>query len=160
LLHFIQLYLQLLHPLILFLFLFQFLNLLTVDPDDLLFHKLIQILFLKHVESTQLQILQKIKKSINNFNGYYRLGASYYNQAVDLNNQMNKLDLSQQKQYDALKVQRDILFKKGLPYLEKAHQLDANDLDTLGALKELYARLGQMDKSNEMKKQIDALKGQ
>ena len=103
---------------------------------------------------------QAIDKDPNNFNGYYRLGASYYNQAVDLNNQMNKLDLSQQKQYDALKVQRDILFKKGLPYLEKAHQLDANDLDTLGALKELYARLGQMDKSNEMKKQIDALKGQ
>jgi tetratricopeptide (TPR) repeat protein len=103
---------------------------------------------------------QAITKDPNSFNGYYRLGASYYNRAVDINNQMNKLDLSQQKQYDAMKVQRDALFKLALPYLEKAHQLDAKDEDTLSALKELYARLGQMDKSNEIKKELDALKGQ
>jgi len=103
---------------------------------------------------------QAITIDPSNFNAYYRLGASYYNKAVDLNNQMNKLDLSQQKQYDALKQQRDATFKQALPYLEKAYQLDPKDKDTLGALKELYARLGQMDKSNEMKKELEGLNNQ
>jgi tetratricopeptide (TPR) repeat protein len=101
-----------------------------------------------------------IAQDPNNFNAYYRLGASYYNRAVDLNNQMNKLDLNQQKQYDLLKAQRDQLFKQSMPYLERAYELDPKDADTLGALKELYARLGQMDKSNQMKKELEQLKGQ
>jgi hypothetical protein len=71
---------------------------------------------------------------------------------------MNKLDLSQQKQYDALKVTRDALFKKSLPYLEMAHKLDPKDMDTMTALKELYARLNMMDKLNDIKLQIDAVK--
>ncbi|MBS1657573.1 MAG: tetratricopeptide repeat protein [Bacteroidetes bacterium] len=103
---------------------------------------------------------EAIAKDPNNFNAFYRLGASYYNRAVDLNNQMNKLDLNQQKVYDQLKGQRDSYFKQALPYLEKAYKLDPKDEDTLGALKELYARLGQMDKSNQMKKELEQLKGQ
>lgn len=102
---------------------------------------------------------QAISIEPNNFDATYRLGAFYYNQAVEVNNQMNKLDLNAQKQYDALKIERDILFKKSLPYLEKAHNLDPKDMDTMIALKELYARLNYTDKLDAIKKELDALKG-
>ena len=73
--------------------------------------------------------------------------------------QVTWLKVLEQKQYDQLKVQRDAMFKRSLPYLEKAHQLDKRDMDTMTALKELYARLNMMDKLEEIKKEIDAAKG-
>lgn len=103
---------------------------------------------------------QAITKDPGNFDGYYRLGASYYNRAVDLNNQMNKLPVNApQKQYDALRVQRDALFKKALPFLERSHEIDSKDMDTMIALKELYARLNMLDKLEGIKKEIEAVKG-
>ncbi len=102
---------------------------------------------------------QAITLEPENFDATYRLGAFYYNQAVEVNNQMNKLDLNAQKQYDVLKVQRDALFKKSLPYLEKAHNMDAKDMDTMIALKELYARLNMNDKLESIKKELEAVKG-
>jgi tetratricopeptide (TPR) repeat protein len=102
---------------------------------------------------------QAITLEPENFDATYRLGAFYYNQAVEVNNQMNKLDLNAQKQYDILKVQRDALFKKSLPFLEKAHNMEAKDMDTMIALKELYARLNMNDKLESIKKELEAVKG-
>jgi tetratricopeptide (TPR) repeat protein len=102
---------------------------------------------------------QAITLEPENFDATYRLGAFFYNQAVEVNNQMNKLDLNAQKQYDVLKVQRDALFKKSLPYLEKAHNMEAKDMDTMIALKELYARLNMNDKLESIKKELEAIKG-
>ncbi|MBA3647871.1 MAG: tetratricopeptide repeat protein [Chitinophagales bacterium] len=109
-----------------------------------------------NARKTYMQALQVDPKS---FDAFYRLGAMYYNQAVELNNQMNKLDLNAQKKYDVLKVDRDQLFKAALPYLEQAHQIDLKDMDTMSALKELYARLNMMDKLNDIKQEMDATKG-
>lgn len=102
---------------------------------------------------------QAIAIEPNNFDAQYRLGAMYYNQAVEVNNAMNKLELNQQKQYDVLKVQRDALFKRSLPFLEKAHLEDSKDMDTMIALKELYARLNMTEKLEDIKRQIEAAKG-
>ncbi len=102
---------------------------------------------------------QAIAIEPNSFDAQYRLGAMYYNQAVEINNTMNKLDLNQQKQYDLLKVQRDATFRKSLPYLENAHLQDPKDMDTMIALKELYARLNMNDKLEDIKRQIEAAKG-
>ncbi len=101
---------------------------------------------------------QAIALEPDNFDAQYRLGAMYYNEAVELNNTMNKLELNQQKQYDLLKVQRDATFKKSLPYLENAHRQDAKDMDTMIALKELYARLNMTEKLALIKGEIEAAK--
>jgi len=102
---------------------------------------------------------QAIDKAPGNLVGYYQLGISYYNIAANLNNEMLKLPDSQQKQIDALRVKRDALFKKSLGYLEHAHQIDPKDMDTLIALKQVYARLNMLDKLDEVKKEIEALGG-
>jgi tetratricopeptide (TPR) repeat protein len=112
---------------------------------------------LKDTVNSRIVYEQAITKDPANFDGYYRLGASYYNRAVDMNNQMNALDMNAQKQYDLLKIQRDALFRKALPYLERAHEIDSKDKDTMIALKELYARLNMKDKSDQIKKELDAL---
>lgn len=105
--------------------------------------------------------------------GYnYNFGALYFNQATDINDQMNALSTTpaDAKKYDELKAKRDGLFAKSMPYFEKAYatftanetSLKGEDLrtykQTLLALKEVYARQSKMDKSAEMKKKYDAIK--
>ncbi|XZF15540.1 tetratricopeptide repeat protein [Chitinophagaceae bacterium MMS25-I14] len=102
----------------------------------------------------------------------YNEGVLYYNQATELNNQMNALGTTaaDQKKYDALKADRDGMFKKAVPYLEKAYNmLDANSASlsaddkftyqsSMIALREIYARTSQKDKVDAMKKKIDEFK--
>jgi tetratricopeptide (TPR) repeat protein len=92
------------------------------------------------------------------FDAYYNLGAMFYNQAVETFNKANSLPPSKQKEYDAGIAKSKAEFGKALPHLEKALQLEPNDKNTLLSLKEIYARLGDYGKSNEMKKRIEAMK--
>ena len=108
----------------------------------------------------------------NNAGYNYNFGALYFNQATDVNDQMNALGTSpaDQKKYDELKAKRDGLFGKSMPYFEKSYSvLSANEgtlknedlrtyKSTLLALKEVYARQNKLDKSADMKKKYDSLK--
>ena len=91
----------------------------------------------------------------NYFDALYSMGAMYFNQAVEVNDSMNKTD--DQKIYDKLLPVRDGLFAMALPWLEQCHTLNAKDKNTLLALKELYARTNQMDKMSAIKKELDSL---
>ena len=51
----------------------------------------------------------------------------------------------------------DAEFKKALPYFLKAEELNPKDMNTMIALKEIYAREGELDKSSKYKEKIDAL---
>ncbi len=114
-----------------------------------------------------------LKLSPDNAGYNYNFGALYFNQATEFNEQMNAISGStkaEQDKYDALKVKRDALFVKSLPYFEKSYsvlsgkesELKADDLrfykSTLSALSVVYARQNKMDKSVEMKKKYDSLK--
>jgi len=102
----------------------------------------------------------------------YNLGALYFNQASAIINEMNALGTSaaDQKKYDELAVQRDAMFGKALPHLEKVFQsLDANAgklnaedgityQSVIIALREIYAKQNKMDKVSEMKNKLEAYK--
>ena len=87
------------------------------------------------------------------FDAYYNLGALYNNSAKDLiDNANNEKDL---KKSDMLKKEADSYFNKAIPILEKAHELDKNDVNTMISLKALYGRVGNNDKFLEMKKKLE-----
>ncbi len=92
----------------------------------------------------------------NYFKAVYNIGVIYFNEGVEVAKEMNNLPINEQKKYEELKKQRNDDFSKGLPYLEKAHQLDAGDLPTMKALKEIYFRLGEMDKYKQINDAIKA----
>ena len=50
-------------------------------------------------------------------------------------------------------------FKQALPYFISAEQLDPKDQNTMIALKEIYARSGELNKSTEDKNKLEALGG-
>jgi len=114
-----------------------------------------------------------LAKAPDNAGYNYNFGALYFNQATEVNDQMNAVTGSSAadlKKYDDLKAKRDGLFGKSMPYFEKslsvlaAKEADLKGEDmrtyksTLLALKEVYARQNKMDKSLEMKKKYDSLK--
>ena len=113
-----------------------------------------------------------LKLSPENGGYNYNFGALYFNQATDINDQMNAITGSSAadlKKYDDLKAKRDALFIKSSPYFEKAYSifsakegsLKGEDLrtykSTLLALSRVYATQSKLDKSSEMKKKYDAL---
>lgn len=101
---------------------------------------------------------QALEKDESNFDATYSLGALYYNKAAGMTSKLNELsnDFSSAgtKKYNALKAEMDGYFQKALPFFQKAEQIDPSDLNTMIALREIYARSGELDKAEEYKKKI------
>jgi hypothetical protein len=110
----------------------------------------------------------------NNGTYNFQLGSLYYNNASRIIGEMNNLGTSKadQAKYDNLNKQKDEMFKKSLPYLEKARdifnanrtKLNAEEgrefINTLTGLKEIYSRMDQPEKSAEAKKLLGEITGQ
>lgn len=93
--------------------------------------------------------LKAIEISPDYFNAIYNLGALYFNEAGDILKTAG--DIKDNKVYEQETKRAEGLLQKALPYLEKAHQLDAKDRNTLISLKELYFRNGNEAKYAEIK---------
>ncbi len=91
------------------------------------------------------------------FDAIYSIGAMYYNTAVEMANLANKIKSDQVKEYNEAKDKSDDVFKKSLPFLERAYELNPKDKNTLFSLKQLYVRLGQTEKYKKVKDELDQL---
>jgi tetratricopeptide (TPR) repeat protein len=92
------------------------------------------------------------------FEANYNLGAMYFNQGAELVNKANNLPVSKQAEYEAAKKKYEAKFREAQPYLEKAYQLNAKDEATIQSLYQLYGRIGNTAKAQEMKVALDGLK--
>jgi tetratricopeptide (TPR) repeat protein len=90
----------------------------------------------------------------SSFDNYLNLGALYYNTAIEINKKMINLPLDADKEYAELEARRSGLYKDALPYFEKAHELDPTNIPTMQALKEIYAKTGNFEKMNAIKKAL------
>lgn len=94
-------------------------------------------------------LLKAIEISPDYFNAIYNLGALYFNEAGDILKTAG--DIKDNKVYEQETKRAEALLQKALPHLEKAHQLDDKDRNTLISLKELYFRNGNEAKYAEIK---------
>ncbi|MBV6441388.1 MAG: hypothetical protein DYG98_03275 [Haliscomenobacteraceae bacterium CHB4] len=105
---------------------------------------------------------QAIERDPKNADAVYSLGALYYNKAAVKTQEMNALpeDYSSAglKKLQVMKDEVMGLFDQALPYFQKAESLDPNDLNTLIALNEIYARK-EDELSLEFKKRLDTVRG-
>lgn len=93
----------------------------------------------------------------NNVSANYNMGILFYNQGVDIVNNMDySLDLEQLNE-----VQDNIivLFKKSLPFMLKAYELDPKRRETLIGLQGIYFSLNDIEKSDYYKKELEAIDG-
>lgn len=99
--------------------------------------------------------------SPDDFDINYSLGALYYNRAATFTEAMNEaandFSVAGNKRYDEIKAEMDGYFGKALPYFLKADGLNNTDKNTLIALKEIYVRQGDFDKSNSYKERLESV---
>jgi tetratricopeptide (TPR) repeat protein len=106
-------------------------------------------------EEAEENYLKAIELDPDFFDPNYNLGALYVNKAIEIMEEANELPLDEEQKYNELKVESDDLLKKSIPYLEKADQLNPGDDYVLRTLRDIYARLGMLDKLKEIEAQID-----
>jgi len=87
--------------------------------------------------------------------GLYSIGVFYNNMGADVLKQSE--NIKDPKKVKIEEDKADALFKKAIPLLEKAHELDPTDKDTMRTLRQLYARTGQGD-TEKYKELNEALK--
>jgi tetratricopeptide (TPR) repeat protein len=114
------------------------------------------------MESAKKYYEQALAKDENNFDATYSVGALYYNQAAGMTEKLNELANDYSKagtaKYDAAKAEMDALFDKALPFFTKAEGINGDDMNTLVALKEIYARKNMLTESTKYKELIESKK--
>ena len=104
-----------------------------------------------------------IKKAIEldpeYMDAYIDLGNLYLQKGNRLSTEANELPLDEAEKYDAMMTQAKESFALAVPYLEKILTQDPNNLPVLQILREIYVRVGDMTKANELKAKIDELSG-
>jgi tetratricopeptide (TPR) repeat protein len=107
------------------------------------------------IDNAKKDYLTALELNPSAFGANYNLGALYFNQGVETKNKANAT--SNNSLYKKLNNDADAVFAKALPYLETAHNVNAEDKNTLLSLKQLYYLNGDYGKSEEMKKLIAEL---
>lgn len=101
------------------------------------------------------------KKAIELDPGYfdpiYNLGALYFNEGIKIFEEADAI--TDMELYAKEKEKYDAMWEKALPYLERALEIDENNLNTLISLKQLYARTSQMDKLKKINEKLEEVQG-
>lgn len=103
---------------------------------------------------------EAISKDPKQFDATYSIGSLYFNKAVELIKVANALpmDKESQKKYKAYVEESNELMKTALPYFQKTESMQANDINTLIALSEIYARMNDLEKSKEFKTRLEKVR--
>ena len=115
----------------------------------------------EHYANAEKYYLDASKINPTDFNTLYSIGALYYNRAAFISKEANKLSSDYTKEgtrkYNEKKAEMELYFDKALPFFERAEKVDPKDKNTLIALKEIYAKKSQFDKSNAYKTKLESL---
>jgi tetratricopeptide (TPR) repeat protein len=112
---------------------------------------------LQKPEEAATSYLKAIEYKEDYFDAYYNLGALYYNKGVKQVDVANAIPSNQPEKYEIEKDKADIEFKKAIPYMEKAHEINPTDKFTLESLKTLYYRLKMLDKHAEIVEKMKSI---
>lgn len=94
------------------------------------------------------------------FDAIYSIGSLYFNKAVELIKIANGLPMDKegQKKYKLFVDESASLMATALPYFQKTEAIQPNDVNTLIALSEIYARMNDIEKSKEFKTRLEKAK--
>ncbi len=97
----------------------------------------------------------------NHFETTYSLGALYFNKAAIMTQELAALEedfsAAGLKKFEEQQKRVNEIFEVALPYFTKAEELKPDDRNTLLALKEIYARMNDLEKSNMYKEKLESL---
>lgn len=104
---------------------------------------------------------QALEVDPENSDAIYSIGALYFNRGAQMSQGLAELsnDFSKegQKKYDELEAKVNAEFEKAMPWFQQAEANNPNDVNTIIALKEMYARRGDFETSNEFKERLETV---
>lgn len=92
-------------------------------------------------------------------NAYINLSTAILAEEKEIVKQMNDLGMSDadQKKYEKLKEKKKKYYKDAQPYLEKAIELEPNNVGAIQTLMNIYYQLGESKKAEKFRKKIDSI---
>jgi tetratricopeptide (TPR) repeat protein len=102
---------------------------------------------------------QTLELKPESFDALYSMGSLYFNKAAHKTKQMQELGLSKEDQVKFDKLDQEVkgLFETALPFFVDAEKYNASDRNTIIALKEIFARKDDFEKSNEFKARLEKI---
>lgn len=100
-----------------------------------------------------------IEVNPKSYEAYNNLAAYYINKGAEVHKELNEnIDNLSDSKYQEMTAKVDKLYGEALPYLEKAHEINPDDVQIMDSLKKIYAKLGMYadPKYKELKKKMDA----
>ena len=99
-----------------------------------------------------------LEKNPEYFEALYNLGVNKYNQGAEILKEAQDMDLdTYKKEGKAVEAKANEVFMLAVPYFEKAHDVNPEDVSTLQTLQTLYALMKNYDKVNEVKEKLSVL---
>ncbi len=107
---------------------------------------------------------QALAKDPKSFDAVYSIGALWYNKAaaysIGLNDLSSDYSAAGNKKYEVKKAQMDDTFVKALPFFLQAEEINPKDVNTLIALKEIYARQDKLDLVETYRQKLEMIEKQ
>ena len=91
------------------------------------------------------------------FDANYNLGALYYNEAVYRIKEADQIPVNEKAKFEAKMNEAKVELEKSLPFLEKAHEIEAKDRTTIQTLITIYHRLQKYPEKKAMQEALDNL---
>jgi len=109
------------------------------------------------IAKSQALLTKLIAKDANKSIYQYLMGDTYYKQALQMQEERNKIDPKKVKEFDAVTAKMIALIDKSLPFYKKSHELDPKFVPTLETLKQIYGFKNDTENFNDIKKKLDAI---
>jgi tetratricopeptide (TPR) repeat protein len=108
------------------------------------------------------QAVENYKKATeldpNYFDASFNLAAFYYNEAAEILQEANNMDLKEyEKRGKEIEDKAKDYFEKALPPLEKSRDLKPDDEKVLTTLQTVYTRLGMDEKAEEVQSKLESM---
>lgn len=130
------------------------------DPDNhLLYYEMGYIYDATEQYDKAIEWYEKcLEKNPEYFEALYNLGVNKYNQGAEILHEAQDMDLeTYKKEGKAVETKANEIFATAVPYFERAHEVNPEDIGTLQTLQTLYALMKDYDKVEEVKEKLDAL---
>jgi tetratricopeptide (TPR) repeat protein len=127
---------------------------IATDPDNKQLHYVVGTVYdnLKQYENAEKAYNKALEIDPKYFDAMYNLGALYFNKGVEIVQAAN--DVMDDEKYKQMQDEAKAEFEKAVPILEKCHEMQPDDRNTMMALMQLYPRIGETEKYTAIKAKL------
>jgi len=103
--------------------------------------------------------LRSIELDPNFFDAVFNLAAHYVTRGVAIRAEASDVPINQQARYEELTELGNQMFRNAIPMLERANEMQPNNIPVMTTLRDIYVHLRMMDRAAEIGAEIDRLQG-